>query len=64
MLGDLQAEFADYTSLINVAGTRESKAPALQHNTAKLVVDVLREVNPECRGLYPLSAEAYPNANT
>jgi hypothetical protein len=59
-------EYEDYIAtpptacVLNVAGSRESKAPALQHNTAKLVVDVLREVNPECRGLYPLSAEKSP----
>jgi hypothetical protein len=38
----------------------EIEADAIQDETARLVIDVLHEVNPECRGLYPLSAEKRP----
>ena len=40
--------------ILNVAGSRESKADGIQHETARLVVDVLRLVNPECANTYPI----------
>jgi hypothetical protein len=40
--------------ILNVAGSRESKADGIQDLVTAIMVDVLRAVNPECRGLYPL----------
>ena len=40
--------------LLNIAGSRESKADGMRDLVQAIVVDVLREVNDECRGLYPL----------
>lgn len=40
--------------VLNVAGSRESKADGIQDLVASIMVDVLRELNPECRSLYPL----------
>jgi len=40
--------------LLDVAGSRESKADGLQDLVAAIMVDVLREVNPECARFYPL----------
>ena len=41
--------------VLNVAGSRESKADGIQDLVAAIMIDVLREVNPECKGLYPLA---------
>ena len=40
--------------ILNVAGSRESKADGIQELVAAIIVDVLRAVNPECADLYPL----------
>ncbi len=40
--------------VLNVAGSRESKAAGIEDETARLVVDVLRMVNSECARMYPL----------
>ena len=40
--------------ILNVAGSRESKADGIQHETARIVVNVLRLLNPECANTYPL----------
>ena len=39
--------------VLNVAGSRESKADGIHDLVEAIIVDVLREVNPECGGLYP-----------
>lgn len=39
---------------INIAGSRESKAPDIELLVMQVMVDVLRVVNPECGKLYPL----------
>jgi len=39
--------------VLNVAGSRESKADGIQDLVEAIVVDVLREMNVECRSLYP-----------
>jgi len=41
--------------VLNVAGSRESKAEGIQDLVQAIMVDVLRETNPECRKFYPLS---------
>lgn len=41
--------------VLNVAGSRESKAQGIEHETMRLVVDVLRRTNPECANIYPIS---------
>jgi hypothetical protein len=40
--------------ILNVAGSRESKASALELLVMQVMINVLRDVNPECRGMYPL----------
>jgi hypothetical protein len=40
--------------VLNVAGSRESKADGIQELVAAIMVDVLRVLNPECQSLYPL----------
>lgn len=40
--------------VLNVAGSRESKADGIQQLVAAIMVDVLRVVNPACRHFYPL----------
>jgi hypothetical protein len=40
--------------VLNVAGSRESKADGIQELVAAIMVDVLRDLNPECQSLYPL----------
>jgi hypothetical protein len=53
-------EYEDYDAeppaqcVLNVAGSRESKADGIQHETARLVVDVRRNLNRDCLNLYPL----------
>lgn len=34
--------------------SRESKADGIQDLVMAIMVDVIREVNPECKGLYPM----------
>ena len=59
-------EYEDYAAtppadcVLNVAGSRESKAHGLQQATMRLVVDVLRTVNPECKSKYPVSGPQAP----
>jgi hypothetical protein len=59
-------EYEDYTAappdtcVLNVAGSRESKSRGIQQSTMRLVVDVLRAVNPECANMYPVSGPAKP----
>lgn len=50
---EYQAKPAPNCSL-NVAGSRESKADGIQDLVMAVMVDVLRAVNPECKGLYPV----------
>jgi hypothetical protein len=40
--------------VLNVAGSRESKADGIQDLVTAIIVDVLIQVNPECKGFYPL----------
>ena len=39
---------------MNVAGSRESKCAGIEALVLKIVVDVLRAVNPECAKFYPV----------
>ena len=39
--------------VLNVAGSRESKTPGIADTVEAIMVDVLREVNPDCRKFYP-----------
>ena len=39
--------------VLNVAGSRESKSPGIADAVEAIMVDVLREVNPDCRKFYP-----------
>ncbi len=57
------AELNDYDEYIakppsacslNVAGSRESRAPGLQEAVFRLLVDVLIQVNPACKNFYRL----------
>ena len=41
--------------ILNVAGSRESKADGIGELVMAIMVDVLRAVNPECKGLYPVA---------
>ena len=41
--------------VLNGAGSRESKAQGIEHETMRLFVDVLRRTNPECANIYPIS---------
>ena len=41
--------------VLNVAGSRESKADGIQDLVMAIMVDVLREVNPECERIYPVA---------
>jgi len=36
-----------------VTGSRESKCPGIADAVEAIMVDVLREVNPDCRKFYP-----------
>ena len=36
--------------VLNIAGSRESKADGIQDLVEAIIVDVIREVNPECKG--------------
>ena len=42
--------------VLNVAGNRESKADGIQDPVEEIMIDVLREVNPECGGHYGLAS--------
>jgi len=48
--------------VLNVAGSRGSKAPGLQAAVCRILVDVLIRVNPACKSLYPL-ADPDPRRN-
>jgi hypothetical protein len=54
-------DYDEYTSkppencILNVAGNRESTADGMQDLVLAVIVDVLREVNPECRNFYPVA---------
>jgi hypothetical protein len=41
--------------VLNVAGSPESKADGIEHAVKVITVDVLREVNPECRKYPPMT---------
>ncbi|MCK5675924.1 MAG: hypothetical protein KAH99_02805 [Verrucomicrobia bacterium] len=41
--------------VLHVAGNRESKAPDIELLVQQIMIDVLRTVNPECEGFYPLA---------
>lgn len=41
--------------VLNVAGSRESKADGMEDLAMAIMIDVLRAVNPECKGLYPVA---------
>ena len=41
--------------VLNVAGSRESKADGIQQLVMAIMVDVLREVNPGCKSMYPIA---------
>jgi hypothetical protein len=40
--------------VLNVAVSRDSNADGIQGIVTVIMVDVLRAVNPECKGIYPL----------
>ena len=58
--GKGENDYEDYEAIapeaciLNVAGSRESKAPDIELLVMQIMVDVLRVVNPECEGVYPL----------
>jgi hypothetical protein len=58
--GEIAYDYDEYTAkppeacILNVAGSRESKADGIQDLVTAIMVDVLRELNPECRKFYPL----------
>ena len=58
--GDGENDYEDYQAVppsecvLNVAGNRESKAPDIERLVEEILVDVIREVNPECESYYPL----------
>ena len=58
--GEIAFDYDDYVArvpedcVLNVAGTRESKADGIQDLVCAIMVDVLREVNPGCKDVYPL----------
>ena len=39
---------------LNIAGSRESKSPGIHDKVMAVMIDVLREVNPDCRRFYPI----------
>lgn len=41
--------------VLNVAGSRESKADGIQELVKQIMVDVILKVNPECRRIYPIA---------
>ena len=41
--------------VLNVAGNRASRAKGIEHAVTAILVDVLREVNRECRKCRPLA---------
>jgi hypothetical protein len=58
--GKIGYDFGEYIAapptecVLNVAGSRESNADGIQDLVMRIMVDVLRTVNPELKGLYPL----------
>jgi hypothetical protein len=58
--GEIAYDYDEYQTkppeqcVLNVAGSRESKAEGIQDLVTAIMVDVLGEVNPECRKFYPL----------
>ena len=59
--GDGENDYEDYEAIppgsciLNVAGSRESKAPDIELLVMQIMIDVLRSVNPECGHMYPLA---------
>ena len=59
--GAIAYDYDEYTAkppdecVLNVAGSRESKADGIQELVEAIMIDVLRQVNPECKGVYPLA---------
>jgi hypothetical protein len=57
--GEIAYDYEDYEArppadcVLNVAGSRESKSPGIADAVEAIMVDVLREVNPDCRKFYP-----------
>jgi hypothetical protein len=58
--GSGENDYEDYKAtppencILNVAGSRESKAPDIELLVQQIMIDVLRAVNPECANKYPL----------
>jgi hypothetical protein len=60
LAGDGDSDHDEYQAqpplecVLNVAGSRESKADGIQDLVMAVMVDVLIGVNPECSGKHPL----------
>ena len=61
LAGEIAYAYPGYTArppercVLNVAGSRESKADGIQLLVAAIMVDVLRQVNPDCHRFFPLA---------
>lgn len=52
--GDVAKPTPPRNCILNVAGSRESKAPGGHDKVKAIMIDVLIRTNPECKGCYPL----------
>jgi hypothetical protein len=58
--GEIAFDYDEYTAkppancVLNVAGSRESRADGIQDWVMAVMIDVLIQVNPECRKAYPV----------
>ena len=52
--GDVAKPTPPNNCILNVAGSRESKAPGVHDKVKAIMIDVLIRTNPECKGCYPL----------
>ena len=52
--GDVTKPTPPKNCVLNVAGSRESKAPGIQEMVKAIMMDVLIKMNPECKGFCPL----------
>lgn len=61
LAGEVAYDYQGYTArppercVLNVAGSRESKADGIQLLVTTIMVDVLRAVNPDCHEFYPMA---------
>ena len=52
--GDIALPTPPVNCVLNIAGNRESKAYGIQDLVMAIMIDVLINVNPECKSYYPL----------